>query len=451
MKSQKLLFLFLIFLFSSVFTMNVYSQWTFVGFVTGAGTFPSISVVDANTAFIGGGPNGVPVVFRTTNGGTNWTPISTTGITLELYCIWANNVNTIFVGDGGASGGAGGNAKVYRTTNGGTSWTNILSTGGSAGFINGIVFSRSNPNFGIAQSDPPSGAGQTYWIAKSTDAGANWTVTNPPGISGAASAQNSVVVIDNLFYGFGLNAGSSRIDLTTDGGTSWNARTLGVTGSFISGFAFSSDKMTGIAASNTSLPNISRSVNGGTSFSSLNTGSGVTGYCTMKWVPGTNVCYYTGATGGGGVVKKSTDGGATWTQMTTSGITGLTHMELVLIGNTVYAYAVAGDGSVIKLVDNLVGLDPSNTQTPTKFVLQQNYPNPFNPSTNIKFSVPSNSQVTIKIYNNIGKEVKTVMNKELAAGNYIETVDMSDFSSGVYFYTLQAGDFKETKKMMLVK
>ena len=56
-------------LFSS---SNIFSQWTFVGGIVGAGTYPSISVSDANTVFVFGGPNGQPRVFRSTNGGTNW-------------------------------------------------------------------------------------------------------------------------------------------------------------------------------------------------------------------------------------------------------------------------------------------------------------------------------------------------------------------------------------------
>jgi hypothetical protein len=127
-------------------------------------------------------------------------------------------------------------------------------------------------------------------------------------------------------------------------------------------------------------------------------------------------------------------------------------MSFVFTGGVVYGYAIAADGSVIKVADNtLTGVDPTNTGIPTSFALQQNYPNPFNPATVIKFSVPEASKVTLKIYNSVGAEVMTVTDKEYAAGNYIENVNMEGFSTGVYFYTLSAGNFKETKKMMLVK
>ena len=451
MKKPTNIFLSAVILFLAL-SLSSYAQWTWVGGVIGAGTFPSISVVDQNTVVIAGGPNGVPKVFRSTNGGVNFTDLGTSGVSLELYCVWAIDANTIIAGDGGAAGGAGGNAKVYKTTDGGVSWTTILSTGGSAGFINGVVFSRTMPTFGIIQSDPPSGAGQQYWVAVSTNGGVNWTVTNPPGNSGAASAQNSIVVIDNQYYGFGLNAGLPRVYFTTNGGTSWTLSSLGITaGNFVSGFAVSTDKQYAIGSSSTSLPSIGRSTNGGTTFSIVNTGAGITAYCTMKFVPGTNVCYLTSNTGASGCVRKSTDAGVTWTTMSTASITAITHMELVYIGGVVYAYAIAADGSVLKLVDNLVGVTNGNTNIPSEFKLEQNYPNPFNPVTTINYSLPNASNVSIKIYDMLGNEVMNVVNEFRQAGNYSASVDASSLASGVYFYKMEAGSYTDAKKMILVK
>ncbi|MFA5403735.1 MAG: agmatine deiminase family protein [Ignavibacteria bacterium] len=90
------------------------------------------------------------------------------------------------------------------------------------------------------------------------------------------------------------------------------------------------------------------------------------------------------------------------------------------------------------------------------YKLFQNYPNPFNPSTNIKFQIPRNSFVTLKIYDILGKEVATLVNENLQAGTYEIPFSISQFSgnrisSGLYFYKLKAGDFTETKKMLLVK
>ncbi len=437
---------------STMFSANAFSQWTLAGAVTNAGTFPSISVVNQNVAWIAGGPNGTPIVYRTTNGGTNWTAIPTTGVSLELYCIWATDENTAYVGNGGASGGAGGNAQFFKTTNAGVSWTQVGATGGSAGFFNGIVFSRSNPSFGVAQSDPPTGAGQPYYISRTTDGGATWTATSPTGQAGTASAQNSIVVIDNLFYGFGSNTTPPAAILTTDGGATWNKRNTALTGNFTSGVAFSDNKLTGVVASSTSLPNVARTTDGGLTWTSINTGTGQSGYCGLKWIAGTNTVYLTADQGATGVVKKSTNGGLNWTVMSTSGLTGVTHIDYYRSGTSVYGYAVTASGAVLKVVDNVTSINPINSTVPNEFSLGQNYPNPFNPSTKINFSIPASAQVSLKVFDATGREVADLVNEFAVAGNYTVNFNApSNLTSGVYFYSLSAGEFKATKKLMLVK
>jgi hypothetical protein len=85
------------------------------------------------------------------------------------------------------------------------------------------------------------------------------------------------------------------------------------------------------------------------------------------------------------------------------------------------------------------------------FNLSQNYPNPFNPSTKISYSIKEEGFVTLKVYDVLGKEVITLVNKEQAAGNYEVTFDASKLSSGVYLYTIKAGSFVQTRKMLLMK
>ena len=92
-----------------------------------------------------------------------------------------------------------------------------------------------------------------------------------------------------------------------------------------------------------------------------------------------------------------------------------------------------------------------NNITPVSFSLNQNYPNPFNPNTTIKFQTKDLRLVTLKVYNIIGKEVATLVNENLKAGNYEVTFDGSNLSSGIYLYKIKAGNFSEVKKMTLVK
>ena len=85
------------------------------------------------------------------------------------------------------------------------------------------------------------------------------------------------------------------------------------------------------------------------------------------------------------------------------------------------------------------------------FYLKQNYPNPFNPVTHLEFGISNLGFVSLKIYNVLGNEVKTLVNENKPAGSYKIEFDGSDLPGGVYFYKLEAGDFSETKRMILLK
>ncbi len=88
---------------------------------------------------------------------------------------------------------------------------------------------------------------------------------------------------------------------------------------------------------------------------------------------------------------------------------------------------------------------------PNKYKLSQNYPNPFNPSTVIEYDIPEECFVTMKIFDILGGEVKTLVNEEQKSGAYKLTFNANELTSGVYFYKILAGDFVDTKKMMVLK
>jgi len=92
-----------------------------------------------------------------------------------------------------------------------------------------------------------------------------------------------------------------------------------------------------------------------------------------------------------------------------------------------------------------------NNNLPNIIRLEQNYPNPFNPSTTIKYSIPKLSNVLLKIFDILGSEVATLVNKEQSQGNYEVDFDGSALTSGIYIYRLKAGDYFETKKMAIIK
>lgn len=88
---------------------------------------------------------------------------------------------------------------------------------------------------------------------------------------------------------------------------------------------------------------------------------------------------------------------------------------------------------------------------PISFNLAQNYPNPFNPATIIKFSIPEENIVILKVYDVLGKEIAVLINEKKTAGNYEISFNASGLSSGVYFYKFEAGNFTSTKKMILIR
>jgi hypothetical protein len=101
-------------------------------------------------------------------------------------------------------------------------------------------------------------------------------------------------------------------------------------------------------------------------------------------------------------------------------------------------------GLATSVEDNELGI-------PTTFDLAQNYPNPFNPTTKIKFTIPSEEMVSLKIFNVLGQEVSTLVNQQMKAGSYSFEFNASKLSTGVYFYRIEAGSFNVTKKMLLIK
>ncbi len=100
----------------------------------------------------------------------------------------------------------------------------------------------------------------------------------------------------------------------------------------------------------------------------------------------------------------------------------------------------------------ITGVDElANAGLPTVYSLSQNYPNPFNPTTTINFALPKAGDVSLVVYDILGRKVAELVNGNLAAGYHTINFNASNFASGVYFYRLQAGNFVSVKKLMLLK
>jgi lysophospholipase L1-like esterase len=130
-----------------------------------------------------------------------------------------------------------------------------------------------------------------------------------------------------------------------------------------------------------------------------------------------------------------------------------THLS-VLGATKVAELAVEGlteeNNELCKYLKTVTGLN-KKLQNPRGFSLQQNYPNPFNPNTRILFSTSERDNVTLTIYNNLGQEIKVLINQEIGPGNHEIQLDASDCPSGVYYAQLMSGKHSAFLKMLLMK
>jgi subtilisin-like proprotein convertase family protein len=100
---------------------------------------------------------------------------------------------------------------------------------------------------------------------------------------------------------------------------------------------------------------------------------------------------------------------------------------------------------------SLVGVEEVAGGIPEVYSLDQNYPNPFNPTTTIQFSIPKQSPVTLRVFDILGREVRTLVNEVKNAGAYRVQFDATGLASGTYFYRMEAGSYLETRKLLLLK
>lgn len=124
--------------------------------------------------------------------------------------------------------------------------------------------------------------------------------------------------------------------------------------------------------------------------------------------------------------------------------------------NELYLVSYSSAGRIYKL--NGPSTNAGEEPAPKQFTLEQNYPNPFNPTTTIKFTVPASSagmqgsgNVSLKVFNLLGKHVATIVDGFLATGSYTRTFDASHLASGVYYYQLESGNFLATKRMVVLR
>jgi photosystem II stability/assembly factor-like uncharacterized protein len=146
------------------------------------------------------------------------------------------------------------------------------------------------------------------------------------------------------------------------------------------------------------------------------------------------------------------DTGATWEQFYTPDSTAMYELAFT---DSLHGYMVGKRGTVLRYNPVLVHAEERENSLPVALALQQNYPNPFNPVTRISFDLPVNAAVTLKVYDILGREVRTLFDGMKTAGSHLVFFDGRELASGVYFYqlttTTQSARTVLLRKMALVK
>ncbi|MDP4117547.1 MAG: T9SS type A sorting domain-containing protein, partial [Bacteroidota bacterium] len=115
---------------------------------------------------------------------------------------------------------------------------------------------------------------------------------------------------------------------------------------------------------------------------------------------------------------------------------------MILLNRKLSPDVVISSADDSKKMDNVI---------PNGFMLENNFPNPFNPETTIRYNVSVETNVSLRVYDLLGREVETLFSGRQSSGNHEYKFEGKNLSSGVYFYQLKAGNTVQTKKMMLIK
>lgn len=359
-------------------------------------------------------------VMYSTNGGANW-QLGNFSATADEDL---NGISMVDAMTGYVVGDEGG---VHKTTDGGATWNPTTATGTTTELERAVFL---NANTGYVFGDD----GNNH---KTTDGGATWT----PYVWGGGTGDVYTASFVDVNTGWVAGA-SGDVYKTTDGGATTTSQNANVGTSIIYSVKML-NATTGWLSSTTGR--VRRTTDGGTTWDTCDVPFSTTLY-SVNFVDQWNGI----VTGLTGRVFRTRDGGTTWETNNTSA--GTLYNAKMTATNR--AFVVGTNAGIWKYEENVTGNEITFTNNvPERYFLDQNYPNPFNPSTTIKFGLPREGAVSLKVFDMAGREVANIINNErMNAGIVSYNFNGSALASGVYFYTLVVdNDLIATKKMVLVK
>jgi photosystem II stability/assembly factor-like uncharacterized protein len=331
---------------------------------------------------------------------------------------------------------------AYKSSNNGVTWETLADTLLAGIFVNSISISPKGYIF-IAPG--------TF---RSTDNGKHWdTIPLQPQVTNLLFLKNGVMLAGVITGYYPIP--SRGIYRSTDDGNSWDSV---LTSDNSYGWSLVESKNGTVFAATVGYDStdggVFRSTDSGISWSSVN--NGLPSRKVNALVASSTGKLFAAINGSG--IFQSVDNGNSWTDFTN----GLEDLRIECLGTNLNDQLFVGTGpsdlptpetvrGSVYYCNIITSVAHNNSSFPAKFELSQNYPNPFNPVTNISFQLSSESFVSLKIFDILGRGVETLVSEKLPSGHYTRQWNAESVPSGVYFYCLKSGNQMETKKLILLK
>ena len=284
-------------------------------------------------------------------------------------------------------------------------------------------------------------------VLKTTNKGNAWEVFT----SGLGTVLDKIQFIDNNTGWISFYMGNSLLK-TTDGGLNWDLKFIDSSLSMYS-FHFVNANNGWVVGSYDWETKIFKTTDGGDNW--IKSGNPpISDYSSVYFI-NENVGWAAGGFRFGswlkGTIVKTTNGGNDWIEQKCPSTIPPSNIYFInentgwIVGDGIFK--TINGGGVVSVKDEW----QNEQNVPETFHLYQNYPNPFNPTTKISYQLPTTAQVTLKVYDLLGRELTTLVKEEKEAGTHEVEFDASSLSSGIYLYWITIKDFVKTMKLMVVK
>ena len=419
------------------------AQWTPINLRTTA-NFTCVYFATPSVVYIGGYLPSVmtPVMFKSYDGGANFTVISNFPAGFKFPV----TLNFDSTGNNGIVAGLG---PIISTTNGGSNWQVFYSPPDTIIIFDSKIDGHNYPVLwagGNKYIAAVSGLGVPLLLKCTDIMSPNPTLQRYyfPAIYNNFQIHSVAGIDSNECLVLATYNNGSVILKTSNGGNNWFE-----VYSTLSKELFDMDVETNgsngvVMGGDNSHYTIIRTTTGG---STWYTDVDAPGQKIRKFIQRGDTTY---AVGNGGQIRRLIGWQQNWVLQNTSTSQKLQGVHY-FHGSANKVFVVGDTGVVLKTLNGGVWVQNISTEIPSGYFLGQNYPNPFNSTTTIRFAVLKKDNVTIKIFDLLGKETDMIVNNVFEAGTFEVNYDASALTSGVYYYRITSGTFAEAKKLVLLK